>query len=131
MSDDRMGSIALAAGAVGTLVTMAFHPTGSDLFVAGRLETVLRVAALVHALALVSMLALFLGAIGLTRRATSPDRLAVAALVAFGFASVAGMIAATMSGFIAPGLARQIIAADAPAANQAWRIALNYTGRVN
>ncbi len=110
---------------------MAFHPTGPDLFVAGQLETVSRAAVLVHALALVSMLTLFLGALALTRRAASPDRLAIAALVAFGFASVAGMIAATMNGFIAPGLARQIIASESLPVNQAWRIALNYTGRVN
>jgi hypothetical protein len=131
MSDDRMGGIALIAGAVGSLVVMALHPTGRDLLTAGGgFERVAIQTAGVHALAIASMPVSFLGALALSRRLAAPDRLGVMAIVCYGFALAAGMAAAAASGFVGPDLARQIVAED-PAAADAWRIAFHYNGGLN
>jgi hypothetical protein len=130
MKDDQLGGIALIAGAAGGLVTMILHPTGHDLFAPGHLAPAAFLAAAVHALAIASMPVSFLGALALTRRVESPLRLAVAALVVYGFALAAGMMAAVVSGFVGPGLVSEIIDAEA-SAGQAWRIALDYNHRLN
>jgi len=128
MTDDHRGSIALVGGTAATLVTMIFHPTGHDLFGVGQLESVSRILIAVHALALLSMPVLFLGALALSQRVAMPDRVAIAALVVFSFALAAGMTAATVSGLVAPGLAREIIRGGA--AGDVWKIVFNYNGRV-
>jgi hypothetical protein len=109
MNDDRLGAIALIAGAAGGLVTMLLHPTGRDLFAPGHLAPAAFLAASVHALAIASMPVSFLGALALSRRVESPLRLAVAALVVYAFALAAAMMAAIVSGFVGPGLAREMI----------------------
>src|SRR5262249_54038726 len=78
MTDDRMGGIALIAGSVGSLLTMAFHPSGRDFFVPGQLDSVTRMNIGVHALAIASMPFLFLGALALSRRLSSSRRLGIA-----------------------------------------------------
>jgi len=80
----------------------------------------------VHVLALACMPALFLGAWGLSRQLASPGRLSIAALVMYGFGTVAAMIAAAVSAFIFPNVARQI-ATGTPAVSDAARIMFNYT----
>ncbi|HME91451.1 MAG TPA: hypothetical protein VKE49_08500 [Myxococcaceae bacterium] len=125
-----MGGIALIAGSVGSLLTMAFHPSGRDFFVPGQLDSVTRMNIGVHALAIASMPFLFLGALALSRRLSSPDRLAIAGLVVFGFALAAGMAAGTVSGFVAPSLAREIITTASPI-TEGWRIVAKYNGRLN
>lgn len=130
MNDDRLGGIALIAGAVGGLVTMLLHPTGHDLFAPGHFAPAAFLAAAVHALAIASMPVSFLGALALSRRVESPLRLAVAALVVYAFAAAAGMMAAIVSGFVGPGLAREIVGAET-SAGQAWRIVLDYNHRIN
>jgi hypothetical protein len=77
-----------------------------------------------------SMPVLFLGALALSQRVAMPDRIATGALVVFAFALAAGMAAATVSGLVAPGLAREIIRASPPASD-GWKIVFNYNGRVN
>jgi hypothetical protein len=114
MSDDRRGGIALIAGNMALIVTMAMHPTGRDLLVPEWLEHIARIAVIVHAFAIASMPVLFLGALALTRRLTAPDRIAMAALVVYGLALIAGMIAAVASGFIGPAIAREIVRAASP-----------------
>ena len=84
----------------------------------------------VHALAVASLPVMFLGALALSRRLASPDRLALAALVAYGFALVAVLVAAVVDGFVVPSLAREIMTA-APPATEGWRIALYYNGLLN
>jgi hypothetical protein len=130
MTDNRMGGIALIAGSVAGIVTMSLHPTGHDLFAPGQLTPMTHLVIGVHALALVSLPVMFLGALALSRRLASPDRLAVAALVTYGFALVAVMIAAVASGLIVPGVARQIAAAE-PAASEGLWILIHYTGQWN
>jgi hypothetical protein len=130
MNDDRLGAIALIAGAAGGLVTMILHPTGRELFAPGQLVPAAFLAASVHALAIASMPVSFLGALALSRRVESPLRLAVAALVVYAFALATAMMAAIVSGFVGPGLAREIIDAE-PSAGQAWHIVLDYNHRLN
>lgn len=131
MTDDRKGSLALIAGSTGTLVTMGFHPSGHELLEAGnRLGAMAWLAAGVHTLAIASLATLFLGALALSRRLAAPDRLATAALVAYGLAVVAGLGAATASGFVGPGLVRELATSEADAAVE-WRLLLAYNGRVN
>jgi hypothetical protein len=130
MKDDQLGAIALIAGAAGGLVTMILHPTGHDLFAPGQLAPAAFLAAAVHALAIASMPVSFLGALALSRRVESPLRLAVAGLVVYAFALAAEMMAAIVSGFVGPGLVREIIDAEA-SAGQAWRIVFDYNQRLN
>jgi hypothetical protein len=130
MTDDRLSGLALIAGSVGGIITMGLHPTGHDLFTPGQLEAVAFRAVAVHALALASMPVLFLGAWGLSRRLAAADRLAVAALVAYGVAIMAAMNAAVVSGLVGPSLARQILA-GAPAASDGWRLVSHYNFLLN
>jgi hypothetical protein len=126
MTDNRMSGLALILGSAGTIITMALHPTGHNLFAPGQLEPMARMTFFVHVLALVCMPALFLGAWGLSRQLMSPRRFSIVALVMYGFGTVAAMIAAAVSAFIFPNVARQI-ATGTPAASDAARIMFNYT----
>jgi hypothetical protein len=129
MTDDHKSGLALIAGMVGTIITMALHPTGHDLTAPGQLASMAQLNVAVHSLALVCIPILFLGVLGLTRRLDAPNRLALAALVFFGFAEVAVMIAATASGLIATGLIHHI-AAD-PGMADMWRAVLTLNGHLN
>ncbi len=101
---------------------MAVHPTGAT----PHLNIVSGIA---HGLALLSVLLLLLGTLGLTRLLNQPDRLAVAALVTYSFAAVAVMLAATVSGFIMPNLLA--MARDTPAAGPPWRIVIAAVFQIN
>ena len=129
MTDDRKSGIALITGMAGTIITMALHPTGHDL-TSGNAASMMQLNVAVHTLALVCVPILFLGALGLTQRLASPNRLALSGLVLFGFAEVAVMIAATASGLITPGLFHHMSEAG-PAAADAWRAAMALTGHLN
>lgn len=130
MTDDRKGGLALLAGTLGMLVTMSIHPSGHELFEPGGFETARRLAVGTHALALASMPLSFLGTLALARRLAGPDRLAVAGLVLYGFALVAGMVAAAISGLVAPELARGML--DAAAGERAlWNALLEGNHEVN
>lgn len=119
MTDDRKSGIALVAGSLGGLLTMAIHPTGGGSLPPGQVEHLARLSAIAHSIAIVSFVLLFLGACGLTRRlaaaarTVNPDRLAFAAVVTFGFACVAILIAAAVSGFIVPDILRHMARDDA------------------
>lgn len=134
MTDDRKGGLALIAGMAGTIVTMAFHPSGHDLMLPGKFQSQALLNIAVHSLALFCLPVVFLGCLALTRRLWAPDRYSMVALVFFGFALVAVMTAAVASGLIAPGLAKLMLDADAAAngsASQAWRVAFKLNGFVN
>jgi hypothetical protein len=83
----------------------------------------------VHSLALVCIPILFLGALGLTRRLASPNRLALSGLVLFGFSEVAVMIAAAVSGLVTPGLIHHMVAE--PGSADTWRAVLQLSGHLN
>jgi hypothetical protein len=129
MNDDRKSGLALITGMVGTIITMALHPTGHDLMAPGQFASMAQLNVAVHSLALVCIPILFLGALGLTRRLAAPNRLALAGLVLFGFAEVAVMIAATVSGLVTPGLIHHI-AAD-PGMADMWHAVLTLNGHLN
>lgn len=125
-----MSGLALILGSVGSIITMALHPTGHDLVAPGQLGAVSHMVVAVHALALISLPVMFLGAWGLSRRLASPNRLSMMALVFYGFATVAVMNAAAISGFMSPYIAKQMAEAD-PAMHDMWHAMLHYNGQLN
>ena len=130
MNDERKGGVALIAGTTLLIVTMAVHPTGHDLFVPGRFARAALIGVFAHALAIASLPLSFLGALALSRRLAGPDRLAISGLVVYAMALVAGLIAAVVSGFVAPAIAREMIDAP-PAASDAWQALFHTNGAVN
>ena len=130
MTDNRKSALALIIGMIGTIITMALHPTGHDLMPPGQFNAVARMAVAVHALALICLPIIFLGSLGLYRRLACPNRLSLTALVMYGFATVAVMNAATLSGLVAPGLARHMLANDAGSRDM-WSIAFHLSGDLN
>jgi hypothetical protein len=78
----------------------------------------------VHSIAMVSVLLLFLGACGLARRIAAADRISFAAIVTFGFACVAVVIATAVSGFIVPDIMKHM-GRDVPTAAHQWQIVID------
>ncbi len=79
---------------------------------------------------MISVLLLFLGAGGLTRRIANPDRLSFVAIVTFGFACVAVLIATAVSGFIVPSIMTHMLRDVAAAAPQ-WGIVIDSIFQIN
>jgi len=138
MTDERKSGIALIAGSLGGVLTMAIHPTSA----AGALTTetaghLAIVSGAAHSLAMGSVVLLFLGACGLTRTTNATDRLSFTALVTFGFACVAVMVAAAVSGFIVPEIAQRMVrdisaaAPQVPAAARQWQIVVTGIFQIN
>lgn len=121
MTDDRKAGIALIAGSLGGILTTAIHPTGAAS---------LPMAGPAHSIAMVSILLLFLGACGLSRRIAAVDRISFAAIVTYGFACVAVLIAAAVSGFVIPGIMKHM-ARDVPAAAHQWQIVIAGIFQIN
>ncbi len=130
MTDDRKSGIALIAGSLGGILTMAIHPTGAGPLTGEQVAHLAIASALAHSLAMVSILVLFLGGCGLVRRIAAADRMAFAGIVTYGFACVAALIAAAVSGFIVPGMMRRM-AHDVPAAAQQWNIVIEGVFQIN
>jgi hypothetical protein len=130
MTDDRKSGIALIAGSLGGMLTMAIHPTALASLSAEQVSHLSSVSAVAHSIAMVSMLLLFLGACGLSRSIAAADRMSFAAIVTFGFACVAILIAAAVSGFIVPGIMNHM-ARDVPAAANQWQIAIVSIFQIN
>src|SRR5438105_5162336 len=89
MTDDRKSGIALIAGSLGGILTMAIHPTAAGSLTADQVGHLSLVSGVAHSIAMMSVLLLFLGACGLTRSIAAADRVAFAALVTFVFSCVA------------------------------------------
>jgi hypothetical protein len=121
--DDRKAGIALIVGSVGGIFTMAIHPTGAISATPDQVAHLSLISGVAHSIALVSVLLLFLGACGLARRLAAADRISFAAIVTFGFACVAVMIAGAVSGFIVPGIMKHMIR-DVPEAAHQWQIVI-------
>jgi hypothetical protein len=117
MSRDPVAGTMLIAGSLLGVVVMALHPTGQTL--AQDFERQARLGAIVHGVAIASVPLLFLGFLGLARR-LAPSRLAVAALVTFGWGAVAVLSAAVMSGFVSTALIRRMMEADDAAAKSLY-----------
>jgi hypothetical protein len=130
MKDNRLGGVALVAGAIAGMITMSLHPTGHHgIMSRHEMEVLALLTKAVHALAITSLPFSFLGCMVLTRRLASPSRIALAALVVYGFAAVAVMIAASMSGFLAPGIISKLVAGDP--LTDTRRLFLEYNFQVN
>ncbi|MFN7961453.1 MAG: hypothetical protein U0002_09295 [Thermoanaerobaculia bacterium] len=126
---DLPSGISLIAGALLGLLVMAFHPTGHDLARPGQFGAMAHLNVAVHSLALFATPLVFFGLLGVARR-LSPSALATAALVAFGFNTVAMLGAAVASGFVATEVIERSLSAD-PAAQELYHTLLWYTGRLN
>jgi hypothetical protein len=128
MTDNRKSGLALIAGSLGMIITMALHPHGA--VAAAQVESMARNLTIVHSLALASLMVLFLGALGLSQRLRSADRFDIIGLVLFAFASIAVMNAAVMDGLVAPNVMRRIVEAGA-GGGESWRVAFRYNFEVN
>src|SRR5215470_6000563 len=102
MTDNRKSGIALIAGSIGGIVTMAIHPTAGGPLTVAQVDRLAVVSGVAHALAMVSVAVVFLGACGLAKSIAAGDRTSFAGIVIFGFACFSVFIAATVSGFIVP-----------------------------
>src|SRR5205807_3707093 len=85
--------------------------------------------AAVHALAIALLPVSLLGALALSRRLASSDRLSIAALVVYGFGLIAAMAAAALSGFVIPALIRAV--ADDPSVGDTARPAVRMAYLLN
>jgi hypothetical protein len=130
MTDDRKAGIALIAGSLGGILTMAVHPSGMASETADQVAHLSLVSGAAHSLGLVSVLLLFLGACGLARCIVAPDRISFTAAVTYGFGCVAIMIAAAVSGFTVPGLMKDMVG-DVAAAGHQWRIVIDGIFQIN
>jgi urea transporter len=132
MKHSSIYGIALIAGSLGGVVTMIFHPSGADLI--GPAEHVIRhnemMTVVAHSLALVSIPLSLFGYVYLSYRLGWGRAATIAALVAYGFASVAAMGAAVASGFVAPAITRRMPAAD-ESARQVLQTVFHYNGYLN
>jgi hypothetical protein len=128
MRHDRAAGLALIAGTLAGLVTMAFHPTGHAL-----LRDFARVAPMnraVHALAIAGTLLTMFGLVRLSRLFEDRRALADAALVSYGFGAVAVMFAAIASGFIGTEMAARVLEAG-ESARAAYEPLMDYNWAFN
>lgn len=132
MKHSSIYGIALIVGAVGSVVTMIFHPTSHDLLApvdqSARRNEIIAVAT--HTLALVSIPISLFGFLGLSRRLGLDRALVSAALLAYSFGTVAAMCAAVASGLIAPIITRRMLTVD-ESMRQPLRLLLWYDSLLN
>ena len=121
----------LVAGNVAGIITMALHPVGGHgLRPPHEMQTLATLDRAVHGLALAGVMMVFLGAMALTRRLTAgAGRLPLAALVVFGFAVAAIMVAGAMDGFVAADILGRMVEGDPKLESR--RMMLDYTFRMN
>ena len=130
MTTDRTAALAILAGFALGLVTMALHPTGREVVAAARAGHGAGLNAVVHAMAIVGQGLALAGLLAFTRRFAGGHDVAVGAFVLYALASVAVLVAASASGFVAPGVLRGLAGAD-EATSAAAMQALRYTGVLN
>lgn len=97
---DVFSGATLIAGTLLFVLVMVLHPTAHDILAEEHVEHGVHLNRMVHTVALIGVPVLFLGLLGLWRR-LGGGPLATAALVGWGFASVAVTSAAATSGFVA------------------------------
>jgi hypothetical protein len=102
MSTERAGALALIAGTLVMVVVMALHPSGIHAGAEG--QAMLTLGVIVHALAIGTAPVLTFGFFAVTRRIGFDSPLAALGFFAYLFGALAAMLAATMSGLLAPRL---------------------------
>lgn len=95
MQREQLGGWCMIAGAALGLATMAFHPSDAEQALLGLT---------VHSIALFTYPVAFYGGWVLTRRLSAAGPLPELALAFYGASAVAGMLAASASGLLAPDL---------------------------
>jgi hypothetical protein len=112
MKQEKGAGVALIAGPLAGIITMALHPTGHAL--SADFASVAPVNRAVHALAIAGTITTAYGLVRLSRQ-LARDAVTDAALVSYGFGAIAVMFAALASGFIATDLTARVIEAGADA----------------
>lgn len=130
MTDNRKSGIALIAGSIGGIVTMAIHPSAAGPLTVAQVDRLAVVSGIAHGLAIVSVVVLFLGAFGLAKGIAASDRISFAGIVTFGFACFAVFIAATVSGFIVPATMKHMVR-DTAANTIHWQIVIDGIFQIN
>ena len=119
----------LVAASVAGMITMGLHPVAHPgMSSPHEMATLVPLNRAVHGLGIASMPIYFLGALALTRL-LGVNRLPLAALVVYGFAAVAIMIAGSMSGFVASDILSKMT--EGGPKLEIRQIFLDYTFRVN
>ncbi len=130
MNDNQAGGTLLVAGNAAGIITMVLHPVaGHGLLPPAQMAHLVLLDRTVHGLAIVGVAMTFLGLLALTRRLTTDNRLPLAAMVAYGFAAVAILSAACMSGFVGADLLGRMVEGDPKL--ETWQTLLAYTFRLN
>lgn len=130
MTTDRSAALAITAGSLAGLATMALHPTGRDVVQAASSGGTNALVAAVHWLAIGAQPLVLAGTLALTLRLRARRDLAVGASVFYALASVAVIIAAVASGILAPAVLRNLREADEPT-RALMTNGLRYTGLLN
>ncbi len=113
MKMEEAGAAALIVGTAAMIGVMALHPSGHVSAHAGEVARILRLGVIVHAIAIGTAPLLTFGFFAFTRSIGFDKALASLALVVYAFGAVAAMLAAAMSGLVAPRLIEAQIAAPA------------------
>jgi hypothetical protein len=113
MSTNKFASMLLVGGSLAGVLTMALHPTGRDVLQNARAGDTNLLAISIHTLALFAEPLLLSGVILLIPALGRQRELVVTGVVFFAFATVAGVVAAAASGFIAPATVADLANADA------------------
>jgi hypothetical protein len=119
----------MIAAAIAGVLTMMVHPTGHDVLASGQFTTIAAFGQAIHVFAIITAPVAFLGALALARHMDSPNRVAITALVIYGFALVAIMIAATLSGLVAIPILQKLVEQPQPAAQ--WQGLASFSGLLN
>ncbi len=129
-TNDRLAGLALIVASLASLLVMALHPTGHDLFHSGRFQSVLYLSTGVHILALCATPLMFFGALGLSRRLLIANSTVLCAIIFYAFSLIAVINAAIMSGLVNSSVAR-MMASSTPPESDTWSVLFHYTGRLN
>jgi hypothetical protein len=130
MNTNRSAALALAAGSVAGLVTMATHPTGHTIVVNASGATPNTLNAAVHTLAIIAQPVILAGALAIVGRLRARRDLAVGGYVFLAIAGIAVIIAAAASGYMTLASLDGYATAD-EAGRRAMLDALRYTSVVN
>ena len=130
MTRDRFAATLLIVGTVGSLITMAFHPTGAEALQDAAAGGDNLIARAVHALALAMLPLVLTGLLQLTVRLEDSRGLAVLACVMATLGTFAVLVAAVASGLLAPDLAGDVAGA-AGADRSALLQQLHLVGAIN
>jgi len=111
MTIERAGAVALIAGTLAMALVMALHPTSASSH-GGEIVKTLRLGLIVHAVAIAAAPVLTFGFFALTRAIGFDRPIASLAFFFYVFGALAVMLAATMSGLVAPRLIEAQLAAS-------------------